>query len=370
MDIITHLEKVTDTRSHINQDYPVLEMAFLLISALVSGSKSWSDIHIFGETRLNALRQYLPFEHGIPTQQNVARIIKTMEPDSMLAALVSWVNSVRDDSQYKHIAIDGKDVRGVAKYSGSTPLSMVSAFDVEQGLVLYHKAGRGKGNELAMVKELIDSLDITGAILTLDALHCQVDTIKQIKEKGAVALIQCKKNQPNLHAAVDEHFQSYWNRPQGEQACVVQTEKGHGRKETRTVFTTDIQLEGALKEKWSDLKSIVAVIRERSLKGQTSHETHYYVCTKRLSLEELMLATRRHWHTENSQHHVLDVTFREDAQRMYAGDSAINIACFRRLALNLLKQYDDPNLKNNTTPRKMGWCAGNDEYRHNVLFGK
>ena len=91
MEILIHLRNVSDTRSHINQDYPVLEIAFLLINALVSGSKTWADIHIFGKTRLDSLRQYLPYEHGIPTQQNIARIVKTMRPESLMASLVSWV---------------------------------------------------------------------------------------------------------------------------------------------------------------------------------------------------------------------------------------------------------------------------------------
>lgn len=299
MEILVHLRNVSDTRSYINQDYPVLEMAFLLINALVSGSKTWADIHIFGETRLDSLRQYLPYEHGIPTQQNIARIVRAMVPESLMAALVSWVNEVREESQFPHIAIDGKDVRGVAKYSGSTPLSMVSAFDVEQGLVLYHKAGRGKGNELAMARELIESLDITGAILTLDALHCQVETIHQVKEQKGIALVQCKKNQPTLHAAVDALFQQYWALPEAQQACLNESEAGHGRKETRTVWSTELKLEGELKEKWSDLKTTAAVVRERSVKGKTSHETHYYVCTEKLTLEELMKATRRHWYIES-----------------------------------------------------------------------
>ena len=290
-----------------------------------------------------------------------------MKPESLMAALVSWVNAVREDRQFTHIAIDGKDVRGVAKYGGSTPLSMVSAFDVEQGLVLYHKAGRGKGNELAMARDLIGSLDITGAILTLDALHCQVETIHQIKEQKGIALVQCKKNQPKLLDAVDALFQKYWALPEAEQASFSESDTGHGRKETRTVWSTKLTLEGELKEKWSDLKTIVAVVRERSVRGKTSHETHYYVCTEPLTLDELMKATRRHWYIEAS-HHVLDVTFREDDQRMYAGDSAVNIACFRRLTLNLLNQHKDEKKK--TKPQKMGWCAGNDSYRYEVLFGK
>lgn len=366
MEILVHLQKVSDTRSHINQDYPVLEMSFLLISALVSGSKTWADIHIFGETRLDWLRQYLPFKNGIPTQQNVGRIIKTMKPESLMAALVSWVNAVRKDNGFTHIAIDGKDVRGVAKYSGSTPLSMVSAFDVEQGLILYHEAGRGKGNELAMARKLIESLEITNAILTLDALHCQVDTFRTIKERNGIALVQCKKNQPKLHAAVDALFQKYWALPEEQQVSLSESETGHGRKETRTVWSTEIQLEGELKDKWSDLTTIAAVVRERSVKGKSSHETHYYVCTDQITLDELMKATRRHWYIENSQHHVLDVTFREDDQRMYVGDSAVNMAGFRRLALNLLNHHKDE--KKMTKPQKMGWCAGNDNYRHKVLF--
>ena len=91
MEILVHLRKVSDTRSHVNQEYPVLKMSFLLINALISGSKSWADVHIFGETRLEWLRQYLPFEHGIPTQQNIGRIVRSMKPESLMAALVSLV---------------------------------------------------------------------------------------------------------------------------------------------------------------------------------------------------------------------------------------------------------------------------------------
>ena len=104
---------------------------------------------------------------------------------------------------------------------------MVSAFDVEQGLVLYHKAGRGKGHELELARELIESLDITGAILTLNALHCQVDTIHQIKKHEGIALVQCKKNQPKLYSAVDALFQKYWALPQAQQASL--SEKRFGR---------------------------------------------------------------------------------------------------------------------------------------------
>ena len=93
MEILVHFRKVSDTRSHFNQEYPVLEMSLLLINALISGNKSWADVHIFGETRLEWLRQYLPFEHGIPTQQNIGRIVRTMKPESLMAALVSWVNA-------------------------------------------------------------------------------------------------------------------------------------------------------------------------------------------------------------------------------------------------------------------------------------
>jgi hypothetical protein len=189
MELITHLANVKETRSHINQTYPLLEVTFLVISAIVCGQKGWSDIQDFGEGNLPWLRQYLPYKSGVPTRHNIAKIVRAIVPATLLGALVDWANVRRTTDGQPLIAVDGKDIRGVERSGKANPLSMVSAFDVEQGLVLYHRPCEGKGKEIQAVMDLIDCLDIRGCILTMDALHCQVETLNTARDKGADVVV-------------------------------------------------------------------------------------------------------------------------------------------------------------------------------------
>lgn len=364
MFLINCLKQVEETRSHINQSYPLLEVIFLVLTGIACGQESWTDIEDFGENNLDWLKQYLPFENGIPTRHNIARIMRTILPETLLDALVEWVNRQRKQEGKSILAIDGKEINGANKRRKDNPLSMVSAFDVEQGLVLYHRTCEGKGKEIEALKALVKSLDITGCIITADALHCQSATLQTIKDKNADALIQVKMNQPNLFSAVDDAFQAYWNQSTSLQVSLKIENQGHGRKEVRTVYQITSDLEGELKEKWPMVESYIAVIRDRTVNNITSHETAYFISTAVLELELAARATRKHWHTENQQHWVLDVVFREDKQTMYAEGSTENMAFFRRFVLNMLRC----NQKKLSMPRKMNKAAFDSEYRHELLF--
>ncbi|WP_340678852.1 ISAs1 family transposase [Paraglaciecola sp.] len=364
MELLTHLKNVKETRSHINQTYPLLEVTFLVITAIACGQKGWSDIQDFGEGNLEWLRQYLPYESGIPTRHNIAKIVRAIVPETLLGALVDWANVRRATEGQPLIAVDGKDIRGVQRSGKAAPLSMVSAFDVEQGLVLYHRPCEGKGKEIQAVMDLLDCLDIRDCIITLDALHCLVDTLNAAKDKGADVVVQVKHNQPLLFQAVDAAFQSYWEKPMAEQESWDTTDKGHGRQDSRFVFQLPSSLEGELKQKWPMIKCFIAVVRARKTGKTTSYETSYHISTTELSLELAARATREHWHTENRQHWILDVVFKEDEQTIYAGKSAVNMACFRRFVLNLLRR-DSRKL---SMPRKMNKAAWDESYRHDILF--
>ena len=159
-------------------------------------------------------------------------------------------------------------------------------------------------------------------------------------------------------------FQDYWALPEDKQESYITEEKGHGRKEVREVYVLPAAFSEALRQKWCLVKSIVAVVRDRSVKGKGSYETSYYICTDHLSLELASKATRKHWHIENQQHWALDVIFKEDEQRIYAGDSALNMACCRRFVQNLFRKSEG----NLSVPRKMNQAAWNKDYREKVLF--
>lgn len=364
MKLIDCLKGVQETRSHINQTYPLLEVIFLVVTALACGQKGWSDIEDFGEGNLDWLREYLPYENGIPTRHNIAKIVRAVVPETFVSALVKWANVRRTTEGKPLIAVDGKDIRGVQRSGKASPLSIVSAFDVEQGLVLYHSATQGKGQEIQAVCDLVEALDIQDCLVTLDALHCQSDTLTLIKKRGGDALVQVKKNQLSLFTEVDNAFQAYWQKSPGEQISLASENKGHGREETRCVYSLPAALSDSLTSKWSMIKSVIAVIRTRKIGKTISHDTAYFACTTDLSLAQAADATRRHWHTENVQHWVLDVVFKEDAQTVYAGKAAQNMATVRRFVLNLLRR----DTKKLSLPRKMNKAAWDGNYRHDVLF--
>ena len=365
MELIDCLKDVQETRSHINQTYPLLEVIFLVVSALACGQKGWSDMKDFGEGNLDWLSGYLPYENGIPTRHNIAKIVRAVVPDSFVGALVKWANVRRTRHGKPLIALDGKDIRGVERSGRASPLSIVSAFDVEQGLVLYHSATQGKGQEIQAVYDLLEVLDIQDCILTMDALHCQNDTLSLVKKRGGDALVQVKKNQEALFNHIDSAFQTYWQQTKTEAHIVEKSEnKGHGREESRCVYSLPIGLGDTLKTKWSMLESVIAVVRTRKIENKVSHETAYFACTTHLPLAMAANATRRHWHIENCHHWVLDVVFKEDAQTIYAGKAAQNMATVRRFVFNLLKR-DNEKL---SMPRKMNKAAWDENYRHDILF--
>jgi len=364
MIIIEHLQKVRDTRSHINQVYPVVEIAFLVITAMICGQNKWTDIKDFGEGNLDWLRQHLPYENGIPTRHNIAAITRAIVPETLLAAMVSWVNMHRESNGSPIISVDGKVLKGAKASRLDNPLYMVSAFDVEQSLVLTHHACEGKGMEIKAIRELLNTLDITGCLLTADALHCQVKTLQQVKDQGGDMMVQVKRNQRKLLAEIDDQFQSYWALSEERQTSYTTHDKGHGRKETRTVYSLPASFSLELQNKWSIVKSIIAVVRERNCAGKCSHETSYYICTDELPLELAAQASREHWHIENQQHWALDVIFREDEQQIHAGNSALNMACYRRFVQNLFRKSPG----NKSVPRKMNKAAWDEEYRTALLF--
>lgn len=177
-------------------------------------------------------------------------------------------------------------------------------------------------------------------------------------------LVQVKQNQSALLNDIDAQFQAYWALPQEKQAFYATHNKGHGRTEVREVYTLPANFSAALRKKWSMMKSIVAVVRDRTIGDKGSYETSYCVCSNHISLELAAQASRKHWHIENQQHWALDVIFKEDEQQMYVGDSALNMACCRSFVQNLFRKSEGKE----PVPRKMNKAAWDYKYRTELLF--
>ena len=188
---------------------------------------------------------------------------------------------------------------------------MVTAYDTERGLVLSQRPTENKNGEINVVRQMLDIINVKGSVITVDALHCQRNTLDKIAEKKAHVVVQVKNNQPKLRAAVVEQFQAVFDA--GKEKIVTEIkEKHHGRSEELYVFQLKAKLPEELTQKWPTVRSIIAVERHRHVNGKTTIETSYYISSMAANHKMLGHYIRQHWRIENSQHYVLDVVFKED----------------------------------------------------------
>jgi len=290
--------------------------------------------------------------------------LRSVVAESLLEALSLWINEQRASQNKPIIAFDGKVLRGSYRNDRKTALQLVTAYDTERGLVLSQKPTESKNGEINVVRQMLDIINVKGSVVTIDALHCQRDTLEKIAEKKA-HVVQVKKNQPKLRAAVVEQFQAVFDA--GKEKIVSEIkEKHHGRSEERYVFQLKAKLPEELTQKWPTVRSIIAVERHRHIKGKTTIETSYYISSMAGNHKMLGHYIRQHWRIENSQYYVLDFVFKEDNSRITLNGAVENIALFRRLVMNMLQQCDCGAPSQKVKLKKAGW---RDDYRARVFFG-
>jgi predicted transposase YbfD/YdcC len=273
-----------------------------------------------------------------------------------------------EPSELTPIAIDGKAQRGSARRTvGQSALHIVSAWAVENHLTLGQVATDAKSNEITAIPELLEVLDINGAVVTIDAMGCQKEIAADIIGGGGQYVLAVKENQPHLYEDIVRAFDEALDQGEpGVDFTECQTEEvGKGRQETRSccVITAPKGIRNA--GLWVGLTAIVMVISHRVVNGVASSETRYFIGSATGTAEKYLRWVRGHWGIENSLHGILDVCFHEDDQRHWAGNSAQNLGWLRKLALCLLKAARNSKGKSIATRRLVaGW---KNEYLLDVL---
>lgn len=367
MSFIDHFEEIQDTRSHINKKHDLLDVIFLTVSAILSGAEGWKDIKTFGDSKLDWLRQFRAFENGIPVDDTIARIISALEPESLLSCFISWVNEMRKQQDKELIAFDGKTLKGSFDGERITALHSVSAYAVEQGLVLAQSKSKGKKNEIETVMELIELLELKDSIITADAMSCQKKITKAIIKKEADYIFQVKDNQKKLH----DEIKAYFHKTHRDEPNLIsnnsfeEVDAGHGRVEKRRYCQLSTTDWFSHTNGWTGLNTVIEVIRERHVKGKVSTERAYFVSSLTVNAKEAGRAIRGHWGVENSSHWILDVTFKEDDSRIRRGDAPENMATFRRFSMNMAKLSPIKD----SVKGKLKSAAWNDNIRTELIFG-
>jgi predicted transposase YbfD/YdcC len=362
-----HFQELRDPRVERTRRHPLINIVFLAVCGVLSGANSIAGIHEFAIDRRSWFARYLDLTNGIPSEDTIGRVLARLDPGAFEKCLLSWIQAVQEVTANRLVAIDGKTLRSSSdRERGRAALHMVSAWATENKLSLGQVVVGEKTNEITAIPELLQLLEISGALVTIDAMGCQKEIADQVREREGDYVLAVKQNQPTLYeqveGAIDEALEQ-----DAEAIAEHQTvETGHGRQETRTyaIFPKpeSVDPEGL----WRDLSAVGIAISERvDSQGRGSMETRYYILSRLISAPEFAAAVRGHWSIENNLHWQLDVSFREDECRVCRDHAPANLSVIRRFALGLLKR--ETSCRKGIEIKRMK-CAGNDEYRETVLF--
>ena len=368
--LISQLSTLEDPRQAGKVTYPLVEMSILTVAGVIADCDGWEDIADFGRDRLEWLRQFLPFENGIPSHDTLARVFSIINVEQLEECVTRWIeqtfplsteasnntcpsnnttssnaaSAAKPDTASTpppHVAFDGKTMRGSHdRIHEGSPLHVVTAYASTLGVSLGQTAVAAKSNEITAIPLLVSALCLTGCIVTIDAMGCQKEIVRCLREAGADYVLAVKGNQPTLHQAIIDYFDAL---EEHEAAGVAfqhkeTVDEKRGRIEQRLYWTVPAPPELTASGEWADLSSIGMVISVRTENGKTSCETRYYIMSSDSDVEDFSRVVRAHWSIENSLHWRLDVVFREDESRMRTGHSARVFTMFRKIALNLLTQ--------------------------------
>jgi len=350
LSLIEHFESLPDPRVNRTKDHELIDILVIGICTLLCGGEGFNDMQDFGKAKQEWFKTFLRLPNGIPSHDTFNRVFAGLDPQAFLECFLRWPQSLRQAVAQEIVALDGKALRR-ALNSDQSLKYVVSAWAESNGLVLGQWKVADKSNEITALPELLRVLELSGCIVTVDAMGCQKKIAKEIIESDADYVLALKGNQETVHEEVktfldDALAQRSAKRPKGAKlskaaarlAIHETVEKDHGRIETRRYYQSD-QLEWfADRAAWEGLNSVGMVESIREIGDQQTVERRYYLSSLPLDVETFGRAVRGHWGVENKLHWVLDVQMGEDQSRARTGYAAENLATLRRLALNLLKR--------------------------------
>ena len=357
--IYKHFEKLTDPRVDRGANHDLHEMIFMALTATICGANGWADVERFVNAKRDWFEQFLVMEQGVPSHDTFGRVFARLDTAEFLTAMHGWVDEFSGSLRGKGVAIDGKTLRGsYDAAAGQSALHTITAFATETRLCLRQLLVEDKSNEIPAVPVLLQLLELEGATVTLDAMHCQVETAQAILDGQADYLLSVKGNQETLHKFLQDKFETCCNadfQVEGLRQLVTQ-ERLHGREERRQYYALKAsEADRKALKRWPGLKTLAMVFRQRTVGEQKQTEIAYFISSHEPKVRTLAQHLRGHWAIENSLHHVLDVTFTEDASRIRQGAAPEISASLRRMALNILQR--DTTVKDNIRGKRLraGW---------------
>jgi len=363
-----HFQELTDPRRR-EPVYPLINIVTIAICAVICGADDFVSIAEWGRLRRDWLGKFLDLSAGIPSHDRFNAVLAALKPAEFERCLLSWISALHEISDGQVVAIDGKTLRrSFDAASSKSAIHMVSAWATANCISLGQVVVDDKSNEITAIPKLLEMLELSGCLVTIDAMGCQTEIAAAIVAQQADYVLAVKGNQPTLHEGIMAYFGDHLEDDFARvKASVHHTkESGHGRKEVREYYVCPVPENLPDRARWSRLKAIGMAVTVATGGGRETCEARYYILSKRLSARRFGQAVRGHWSIENCLHWQLDVTFQEDQSRIRKGHADVNFSSLRRTALSLLK--NNKTLKVGVKNKRLaaGWS---EDYLAQVLFG-
>jgi predicted transposase YbfD/YdcC len=341
--LLKHFSNLADEREPWRVAYPLAEVLLLLTCATIASCDDFDEIVAWGKHHLDFLRKFSPFHHGVPCERWLRTLINRVNPVLFGRCFEDWIKALWP-GRHDLIAIDGKTSRRTHdKRKGLKALHTLSAYATNARLTLAQLSVPEKTNEITAIPELLDHLaeahQLEGALVTIDAMGCQVEIAAKIVEHKADFLLALRGNQSTLETEVEDYFRTA---PTDELVTKTTVEKGHGRIETR-IYTASRNIGWIKADKrypgeprFDNVNTLLRVLNRTEYADRCSFDTRLYISSAPLDIERLANGARGHWGVE-SMHWLLDVAFKDDLSRYRSGHGAKNMASVRRFALGLVR---------------------------------
>lgn len=366
LSIWSSFSDLPDPRHGNARRHKLLDVLTIALTASICGAESCVDFADFARDRATLFREFLELPGGFPSHDTFSRLFRLLDPAAFASCFAQFL-----DALGKHgtgvIAIDGKTLRrSFDRAAGRSPLHVVTAFAADARMVVGQVAAGDKESEITAARTLLGLIDLEGALVTGDALHCQGETARLIQARGGDWLFTLKANRPLQHAEVRDWFADPANRADGEHTT---TDADNGRIEVRHhLVSHDVRWmlsdrrhpdEAAM----PGLAMLGMVEATTTRDGKTISVRRFYLSSAAMDAVRFAAAVRAHWRIENCLHWVLDVGFDEDRARNRRDHGPENLATLRKLALNVLRTTR-PDISIRRKRKRSGWS---DEFARSIL---
>jgi predicted transposase YbfD/YdcC len=363
----SHLSTIPDPRCGNARRHKLLDVLTIALVASVCGAESCVDFADFARDREALFREFLELPGGMPSHDTFSRVFRLLDPTAFATCFQSFLEDLGADGA-RVLAIDGKTMRrSFDRAAGRSALHVVTAFAAGARVTVGQVAAGDKESEIMAARTLLGLFDLTGVLVTGDALHCQGETARLIDQRGGKWLFTLKANRPLQHAEAATWFADPKNKAHGE----FTSTDGHngGRIEVRRhVVSHDVDWMMSDRRHPDEAPmpglAMIGMIESTVTRaGATSTARRYYLSSVAMEAPVFAAVVRAHWRIENSLHWVLDVGFDEDRARNRRDHGPENLTTLRKLALNVLRATR-PDISIRRKRKRSGWS---DEFARSVL---